>query len=268
MNRVGAFTVYATLGQDEELVIDAAAREVVGLHEAAVLPQSVAPSVMSGPELGISVRATDQRAALRIAAEVWDEIRSRAGLGAASMRVVSFHLPATAVAAPSAVLDAFTEALVDEEASNRVRGQRERYAGGESERTLAMRCLTEACRELRRVLGRDDAGVVPTIRSGDDAFQEYGPVSGLAGRVGRHEAIRRPLEEALRLAAERLGPYRGGELGSFKAPSAPPSAPREVSPSREDLATISGFAGDALAARFGTAAVEAANAVRNVIASS
>jgi hypothetical protein len=269
-NRAPGFTVYIALAGGEEIAIDDAAREVVGLAEGAVLPQSVAPSVMSGPELGLSVRATDQRSALRAAARVWDEIRSRAGLAPAPMQVMSFHPPTTGATAPSAVLDAFTEALVrelDEEATNRVRGERERYVGGDGERSLAMRCLTEASRQLRRVLGRDDADAWPTIRDGDDAFQEYGPVSGLANAVGDREAIRRPLEAALRLGAERLGPYRGGELGSFKAPGAAPGVPREVSPSREDLAAIASLAGEALSAGFAADPGSAVNVVRRVMAS-
>lgn len=251
-DRAPGYTAYLRVDPAEVPLIDGVIAEVVGLDEAAVLPVETAPSVMEGPELAITVRATDQRSALRGAEAIWKEIGNRIGREA-PMRVADLHLPPTAPNAGSAVLDGFLGALdaeLDEELANRIRGERERYDGGEPERVLASRCLTLAARELRRALGREDAGRAPTITSGDSAFEEWVTVSGhgLASASPESAKIRRPLLEALKLAAERLGPFRGGELAAFKAPGEQPSVVREVAPSHDDLVAIARLSGAAIAA--------------------
>lgn len=250
--RVPGYSVYLRVAPEDVRRIDAVLDEVVGLDEAAVLPASTAPSVMDGPELAIMVRATDQRAALRSAEAIWREIGGRVD-GLAPMQVADLHPPVTAPNAPSAVLDTFVGVLtegLEEEISNRIRGERERYDGGEPERVLAGRCLTIAARELRRELGREDADRAPTINSGDAAFDEWQIVQspGLGSLSKRSSRVRRPLLAALDLAARRLGPFRGGELASFKAPGERPSEPREVAPSLDDLIEMARLCGEAIAA--------------------
>jgi hypothetical protein len=250
-NRAPGYAVYLKVDPDEMIRIDEVAREIVGLDEAAVLPESTAPSVMEGPELAINIRATDQRSALRTAGSLWNEIRSQLKLEEAPMRVADLHLPPVAPAAPSQVLDAFIVGLsadLDEETANRIRGERERYVGGEAERVLAARCLTYAARQMRRALGREDADRMPTITDGDSAFEELMPVNGLAGQSPKVERIREPLLAALKLAGERLGPFRGGELAAFKAPGERPKMAREVAPSKDELAEMARLSGIAIAA--------------------
>jgi hypothetical protein len=250
-SRSPGYAVYLKIDSGEVDRIDEVAREIVGLDEAAVIPQSTAPSLMLGPELAINIRATDQRSALEIAELLWDEICDRLQLEDRPMRVADLHLPPTAPAAPSAVLDGLIAGLeteLDDETSNRIRGERDRYEGGESERVLAARCLTLAARQMREELGRDDVDLMPTIANGDAAFEELIPVEALRGQGPAIEKVRKPLQKALSLASERLGPYRGGQLGSFKGDGERPQIPREVAPSQDDLAKIARLSGKAIAA--------------------
>jgi hypothetical protein len=250
-NRSPGYAVYLKVDPQEMIRIDEVAREIVGLDEAAVLPRSTAPSVMDGPELAINVRATDQRSALRTAESLWNEIRDRLELEKKPMRVADLHLPPIAPAAPSLVLDAFIAGLstdLDEEAVNQIQAERERYVGGETERVLAARCLTFAARRMRGALGGEDADRAPTITDGDSAFEELISVTGLGGQSPKVEAIGKPLLAALKLASERLGPFRGGQLASFKAPGERPKVAREVAPSKEELAEMAKLSGMAIAA--------------------
>ena len=252
-DRTPGFAVYIGVDPAEVHAIDAEISEIVGLGEAAILPRSTAPTVMASPELALTVRATDQRSALRAAQAIWTTLGERLGRDA-PMRVTDIHLPPTAPNAPSAVLDAFLEGLTagqGEELVNRLRGEREGFDGGEPERVLAARCLTLAARELRRELGRSDADRVPVIDDGDDAFTEWTAASGigLGSATPKSGKIRKPLLAALQLAAERLGPFRGGELGSFKAPGARPQVVREVAPSEDDLIEIARLSAAAITAR-------------------
>jgi hypothetical protein len=106
-----------------------------------------------------------------------------------------------------------------------------------------------AARELRSELGNQASDHAPQITNGDAAFEEWWvAVAGLGSLTSRPVAIRRPLLEALRLAAERLGPYRGGELASFPAPGERPAEPREVAPSPADLVGMGRLCGEAVAA--------------------
>jgi hypothetical protein len=251
-NQAPGYTAYLRIDPTEVRQIDAVVGEIVGLDEAAVLPAETAPSVMEGPELAITVRATDQRSALRITEAIWREIGQRLGRNT-PMRVADLHLPPTAPNAPSVVLDAFLAGLLadmEEELGNRLRGEREGYDGGEPERVLAGRCLTLAARELRRMLGQKYDERMPAITNGDSAFEEWVTASShdLESDSPESEKIRRPLLDALKLAAERLGPFRGGELASFKAPGQQPRVVREVAPSEEDLASMAHLSGAAIAA--------------------
>lgn len=251
-DRATGYGIYLRVEEADLARIDAAVGEIVGLGEASLLPASTAPSVMVGPELALIIRAPDQRSALGAAEAIWTEIGARAGITGA-MRVADLHPPVTWTNAPSATLDAFLDALVagaEEEGAARLRGARERYEGGEPERILVGRCLTAAARELRRDLGNQGAAHSPQITGGDSAFEEWQIVQspGLGSLTSRATAIRRPLLEALALAAERLGPFRGGELAAFRAPGERAAEPHAVAPSPDDLVEMGRLAGEAVAA--------------------
>ena len=247
-DRRPGFAVYIAAPPGDLNILAAATKSVVGLDEAAVLDADVAPSVMNGPEVALNVRAGDQRAALREAEAVWIEICERAGIKS-NMRVTQVIAPATSPNAASPVLDSFVSALskgLAPEIVDDLWAERERYPGGDAERRIAARCLTWAARSLRYSLGREDADRVPTIKTGDDAFDEAVPVSGQLSLNPALKKVKEPLEKALLLASERLGPFRGGELASFKGPGERPRVVAEVAPSEADLAEIARLSGQAL----------------------
>ena len=258
-DRAPGFTVYLEVEAAVAHRIDEVAREIVGLDEAAVLPYSTAPSLMRGPELAITIRASDQRSALQAAQAIWDETCRRLG-SSAPMRIADLHPPLTGANAPSAVLDAFVDAIcvdLDEELKSRVRGKRERFDGGEPERTLAGRCLTVASRGFWRFVGEDEGGNGREISNGDAAFDEFVALNASTSASAEADRAREPLIEALRLAGERLGPFRGGELASFKAPGGTPKIVAEVAPSKEDLAQMARLSAASLKASASFSPIEA-----------
>jgi hypothetical protein len=231
------------------------------LRDVAVIPASIAPSSMAHSELGLSIRATHQRAATAIANEYWSQIENSTRLPA---RMTAISAPPTLPSANSDVLDAYLAGMgsvLDEESHNRAEQIRAAYFGGETERALTKACLTEAARAFRRLKGEGRPDVV--VGDGERAFRELellGP-----GDEGL-DHVREPLQKALRTAADRLGPYRGGELGSFKAPGSAPRVPREVSPSAEELCQMARLAGEAAAAA-AASPEDAAGSVRAVASS-
>jgi hypothetical protein len=265
LRRSDGFSVYLAVEPEEQRRIEIVAEEVLSAHEHSVIEQRVAPGRMAGPELALTVHAATSRLAVRIAGDVWDELRARAGLDAAQPRLVDVVAPARPPCGESAVLDAFVTAIAEGCPSSAadVMRERRRYGGGEDERTLAGRCLTSAARALRRSIGQR-ADPRP-ITDGEAAFGEFMPVSGLPLDAPR-APIRRAVKQALELAVERLGPYPGGELGSFRHPHGEPHTPRQVHPSLEDLVRMAELAGEAV----GTAAalgvgVDASAEVRSVV---
>lgn len=249
-DRASGFTVYLEVEPADAHRIDEVAREIVGLDEAGVLPYSTAPSIMRGPELAITIRASDQRSALQAAQAIWQETCSRIGTDA-PMRIADLHPPLDAANAPSVVLDTLVETIcvgLDEDLVSRIRGKRERFDGGEPERTLAGRCLTAASRGFWRLVDEGKGSNGREIASGDAAFDEFVAVSASASDSPEVDSARESLMEALRLASERLGPFRGGELASFKAPGGTPRVVPEVAPSKEDLARMARLSALALKA--------------------
>jgi hypothetical protein len=247
-DRRPGYAVYLAAPPEHLPALAGAAPAVVGLDEASVLGRDVAPSVMRGPELAINVRAGDQRAAIRAAEATFLEITKKAKVNV-PMKITQIIPPAIAANAPSRVLDSFVEAMSDSQAPETIddlRAERELYPGGDPERRLAARCLTWAARELRLALGREDADRAPTISSGDDAFQELIPVSGQLSLSPDQKRIKDPLQQALRLAGETLGPYRGGELGGFKGPGERARIAPEVAPSEDDLVEMARLCGQAV----------------------
>jgi hypothetical protein len=247
-DRRPGYAIYIAAPPEDLGTLAAAIKSVVGLDEAAVLQANVAPSLMNGPEVAVNVRAGDQRSALRAAASVWAEICARAGVEA-PMQVTQVIAPPIAPNAASPVLDNFLAALsegLSPELADDLRAERERYPGGDAERRIAARCLTWAARSLRRSLGREDADRVLTIGTGDDAFEELIPVSGQLSLTPAQKKIKDPLQQGLLIAAERLGPFRGGELSSFKGPGETPRLVAKVAPSEDDLGKIARLSGQAL----------------------
>jgi hypothetical protein len=246
------FSVFIRVAPEDVGRIDAAVGDIAGFEVAAIVPGSTAPGVMDGPELVITLRATDQRAALRGAEEIWTEIAARVG-GLPALRVTDLRPPAPPPNAASAVLDAFVDALtwkLEEGIDIRIHGEREHYDGRAPERVLAGRCLTLAARELRRELGREPTDRIPAISDGDAAFDEWNVIRSSDCELPDEQfaGIRRPLLAALELAARCLGPFRGGELAAVRARPMEPRKTREVAPSEEDLTEMARLCGEAIAA--------------------
>ena len=80
------------------------------------------------------------------------------------------------------------------------------------------------------------------------------------------ETIQTPAVEAIRLAAERLGPFPGGQLGSFKGPDADPHIVDEVEPTDDDLIQMASTAGKAVNAAIKRDKITLRNAVRPIVA--
>jgi len=103
------------------------------------------------------------------------------------------------------------------------------------------------------------------ISDAEAAWSELEIVRGLSLDKPR-EPIRRAVKEALELAADRLGPFRGGEVGSFAAPGGTRRVLERIRPALDDLVRMAELAGRAVgtAARIGTA--DAAAEMLEVIA--
>jgi hypothetical protein len=202
---------------------------------------------MSGPELGLVVHAPTSRVAIAIAQDLGAELRERAGLKTESARMTAVVPPARALAVESPVLDEFTSTLVEclrSEDAQTTMIQRQRYAGGVSEKDMAARCLTAAARCLRRVLGQDRDP--RSIGGGEVAFWEFEAVTPMH-LDSTQQKVQKPLLTALTIASDRLEPIPAGRLGSFKAPGQAPAEVSGVTPTTQDLLQIARFSGIAVA---------------------
>lgn len=251
VGRVASFAVYLAVSATEVSGIEAAARSVLSGLEHTLIAPNVAPSQMSGHELAIAVYSATSRLALHVAYDLWDEIRNRAGLQPQAARVVAVIPPTPAPQAPSDILDAFAEAIIEKispAAVASVLRHRAAYAGGVTEKELAIRCLTAAATAMRRAVGQDRDP--RPISDGEAAFGELMSVSPLHVDRAR-DGIQKPLVQALKLATDRLGPFPGGRLGSFKHPDEVAVTVEDVSPTPEELLQMALFAGAAVAAADG-----------------
>jgi hypothetical protein len=252
LSRVEGFSVYLAVDPVEADAIAAAAAALVSRDEHVLMDARVAPSVMRGPELALVVYAPTSRMAISIARDLWNEIRRHAELPSAAPRVQDVAPPFPQPCGDSAVLDAFVAAITEQapDFTGDVVRQRMRYPGGADERTLAGRCLTAAARVLRRTVGQQTEP--RPVANADAAWGELAPAVGLRLDAKRSR-VQRATVEALELAAERLGPFRGGEMGAFRAPGTPSWIVEEIHPSAADLERMAVLAGTAvgLAARLG-----------------
>ena len=242
LRRPDAFSVYVRLDADERAAIESAARDVVSAHEHTVIEASVAPSRMTTAEFAFAVHAPSSRTALAIVHDVWSAVRERAGLRPAAAWITDLISPAPLPSSESPVLDAFAEAICEQmpQVAVEVMQARRRYSGDLDERMLAGRCVTAAATALRRAVGsKNDPR---PITNGDEAFGELAPAATVP--VASPQApIKRATRRALELAADHLGPLRGGELGSVRAPGQPPRIVEEVRPTSKELALMSREAG-------------------------
>lgn len=239
--RPDSVAVYLHVEEIEADRIDSATHDLVSHHEYVLMRANLAPSVMSGPELALAVRAPTVRRAMAIAASLWDEVRNRAGLEPRPARFATVIPPAIPPHAGSLVLDAFLDAVVDvaPEAEAEADLARSRYPGGVDERRLAGHCLTAAARALRSSLEQDREP--RPIEHGEAAFFELQAVMPMHLDAPR-EKIQRALVTALKRAVEHLGPVPGGRLASFRGPAGP-NVVEEVHPTTEDLEFIAHHSG-------------------------
>lgn len=245
LSRPDSIGVYLHIAPEEVEAIGMAAEAMLSRHEHVLMQANVAPSVMAGPELALAVHAPTIRRALRIAVEVWAELRQTADLKPHPPLVATVIPPAIQPAVASDVLDAFVEALIETApvAHQQVELARQRYAGGIDERQLAARCITAAASALRTSLEQE--GDPRPVEDSETAFFELQAVSPLRLDAAR-EPIQRALRVALDVATERLGPFPGGRMASFRGPDGKPHVVETVQPTTEDLITIAREAGDAV----------------------
>lgn len=247
LRRPDAYSVYLRVDPAEQHKIEAAAARVMSSHEHTLMDASVAPSSMSGPELALAVHAPSSRTAVSISHDVWQEVRRTAELEPRLAWVADVIAPSPLPAGESEVLDAFVEAVVREvpEVAGEVSRARMRFAGGIDERTLAGRCVTSAALALRRAAG--SVADPRPITDGEEAAEALAPAQGVTVDA-KYSPVKRATRRALQLAADRLGPFRGGELGSFTAPHGRARVVPEVSPTTEDLIAMAREAGRAVGA--------------------
>jgi hypothetical protein len=261
LRRADHYSVYARVPPNHEDEIRRGAAAVLAGHEHDVLPQSVAPSTMVGSELAFVVAAPTTRRALDVARELWRDILDTQGLEYFEPVITNVIPPASRPSVPSEVLDTFLESVVDAGAPNGdgVRQVRGAYPGGTSERELAGRCVTLAALALRRTVG--NTSHPRPITDGDAAFAEYEPAHGVptdkAGTPVKKAAI-----SALDLAIERLGPFPGGRLASFRAPGQAPNVLTPRRPSHDELVEMARRSGTAVGAAANIGRIDAAFAMQ------
>lgn len=265
LRRPDSFSVYLRIEPEDRGKVEGAARRLMSINEHTLMDARVAPSVMSGPELVLAIHAPTSRMAVQIACDIWGELRKRAKLPEAPPQIADVIGPSPLPCGESAVLDAFMSAIAAtaSDAADGAMRTRMRYPGGVDEHSLACRALTSAARVLRRSL--DQPKDPRPISDAEAAWSELEIVRGLRLDKPR-EPIRRAVEAALELAADRLGPFRGGELGSVVAPGGTRRVLERIRPAPEDLVRMAELAGRAVgaAARVGTA--DAATEMLEVIA--
>jgi len=264
LRRPDAFSVYVRLDVAERTVIESAARDVVSAHEHTIIDASVAPSSMTTAEFAFAVHAPSSRMALAIVHDVWGAVRERAGLRPSAAWVADLIPPSPLPSSESPVLDAFVEAICERmpQVAVEVTQARMRYTGDVDERTLAGRCVTAAATALRRAVGGENDP--RPITNGDEAFGELAAAATVP--VARpHAPIKRATRRALELAIDHLGPLRGGELGSFRAPGRPPRIIEEVRPTAGELSAMGREAGIAVGVAGKQGVVDAAEQVLAVV---
>jgi hypothetical protein len=211
-----------------------------GQHRATLIPEKTARR-MESPELAIGFDVANEIDLFNQAAEAWHSLRDATQLDPAPVRIVAFVAPLGhseilaavgrgIVEANPKIDRAITRAIADSEPSD-------------DEFTICVRALTEAAWALRRSVEQENRP--PLLSDGEKAFAELQPVASLV-LDGPREKIQVALVRALKRAADRLGPFPAGQIGSFRGPDEEPHIVGEVTPSVTDLTKIAEASGQAL----------------------
>jgi hypothetical protein len=264
LRRPDATSVYVAIPEERPGGFEQAALAVLASYEHDVIPMSVAPSVMTGPELAILVNAPTIRRALAVTHAVWTDILERAGMPHSGPIITNVIAPGNQPIKGSAVLDAYLEAAIDSGAPNAdaLRRVRDAFTGGVSEIQLTGRCVTTAALALRRSAGND--GDPRPISDGDTAFAELQPASGVPVRSA-YVPIKRATVAALELATDNLGPLPGGRLGSFRQPGEPAHVTEGVSTRWPQLVEIARLSGEAVGLAAAKGKLDAGEAIQRVV---
>lgn len=142
----------------------------------------------------------------------------------------------------SSVLDAFVAATAANDPFRAEALQRELEAPlrHRPEREVLQRVLTAASRATSKALMESPRGTL--IQTGDDAYQELNQFKPVHPENAPPELIGR-FRELMMNAAEKLGPFRGGELGSFKKPELEAATVEDFAPSETDMVEMAHASG-------------------------
>jgi hypothetical protein len=266
LRRPDSTSVYLEIPKGHTDAVRDAVAELSPGTEATIITRDTVPSRMRGDELAFVTPAPTYREAAQLAQDFWAPIAKRVGLPDVAI-IADILLPGSRTIFASDVLDAFMTGILDEEAprpETLVRA-RDAFLGDVDERTLALRCASEAARALRACAG--NTGRPALLRTGDDAFAELESVNAVATEYriaqtvdldARFDAVREATVKALLTAVDRIGPLAGGRLGGGGDTG-------EVKPSREDLATIATAAGHAVGGASRLTAFSVLDAMQRVI---
>ncbi len=246
--------------------IEGAANRVLSSREASTVaaPDLVPSSRVRGHELLLPVRSPTQARAITFATEAWPEIVREAGESNSTLQITEVISPGESVEVNSPSLDAFATRLHLERVGSpfKLREIRARHSGQLAEKVIASRILTEAAMCLRRALG--DETRPHLLATGDDAFDELQRVGSLA-IPDEIQAISEPLTVALNTASEHLGPFRGGETGSFKTSDGRPNVPKDVVPTKDSLRQIGDSSAQAIAEASRRNLVDVEDVMRRIV---
>ncbi len=228
-------------------------------------PETVRLKQDSNGELLLPIAAPSVATSIEIATRLWASIVAHLDVDPApDVQIRDVISPGGSIRIESEVLDRFVDRIwLDEQADHSESvGFRWIYHGGVTEKSMAGRCLKSAARALRRAAGNQ--GEPPEMTNGDAAFNEYVIARALV-LTGPLEKIQKPTVEALNLAAETLGPFPGGRLGSFKSPMEEPVTIEEVEATAEDLERIATLAGEAVGHAVDQGVITVREAVKPVV---
>jgi hypothetical protein len=234
------WAAYLAVEKGEADLLLQAAEKHLGKERVALLPATTA-SGMRGPELGMTFDAANLIGLFNQAAATWNALRVDLALEPAPVQVVAYSPPRRRSTTLEAVVRGIAAAdpYLGDAAGRAVDGVTPQI----NDMTICVRALTEAAWALRRAV---DKQVRPAeLETGDDAFEELQAVVGLQLDESKEE-IQRALASALERATDRLGPFPGGRIGSFRGPEEGPHLVDEVAPTPSDLADIAERAGKAL----------------------
>jgi hypothetical protein len=239
-SRPELWTAYIAVDENEASALLAAAEKRFGADRTALLSARTRGDMRS-PELAIAFDVADQVGLFNEAATAWHELRTELSLAPVAVTIIAFSPPRL----HSAALEALGRGMV--EANSELESKVKRAVADAKpqidERTVCVRALTQAARAMRRSLEQDRPP--PELSDSELAFTELQAVEGMHLDPAREE-IQTALVSALRRASDRLGPYPGGRLGSFRGPEDQANVVEEIAPTPSDLVEIARTAGRAL----------------------